>query len=342
MRNLTHAVMAAVLAGVVAALAVACAVPPQETYREIIAQRQAPQIEGLAERASPEQKAETATEAYWDLLKLRDYPDAAAVPELIKILAAHENSTRIHRFAAAQALFTAHDDAAQRALEKHLLVPEFPAGMAIMYSSHWQMPEPQRSRFIETYLLKNLADDLAVSLDARWSNDGPEGRTRKPETARLVVTVTLTNQSERALAVSVPEVCKAMTLQFRAPSGRFAPQAQTVVYRLGPPHAKRLQPGGSTSYDAQFELHEGAEALAMTKRLSTEGIKAVLKTSDVEVALSEFCQYQVSAMFEQPPLDKELQKRLAERDAIEPGILWIGRAVSKPVEVELRGSNRAK
>jgi len=337
MRSLTHAVLGIVLACVVAALAVACAVPPQETYREIIDQRQAPQIAGLAERASPEQKVETATEAYWDVLKLRDYPTAAAVPELVKILAAHDNSTRIHRFAAAQALFTAGGDAARRALEKHLLVPEFPAGMAIMYSSHWQMPEPQRSRFIESYLLKNLSDDLAVLVDARWSNEGPEGGAGKAEAARLVVTVTLTNQSERAIAVAVPEVFPAMTLQFRGPSGRFAPQATTVVYRLGPPRFQRLQPGGSTSFDAQFELHEGAEAAAKTRRLGMEGIKAVLKTPDVDVALGEFGRYQVSAMIEQPPLDKELQKRISERDGIEPGAIWIGRAVSMPVEVEVRG-----
>src|SRR5687767_13565781 len=109
MRSLSHAVLA-VVGCVVAAIAVACAVPPRETYREIIDERQAPQIEGLAERASPEQEGKTATEAFWDLLKLRDFPQAAAVPELVKILEAHDKSNRIHRFAAAQALFTAGGD----------------------------------------------------------------------------------------------------------------------------------------------------------------------------------------------------------------------------------------
>jgi hypothetical protein len=262
MRGLTHMVLAVGVACVVAAIGVACAVPPKETFRDIIDQRQPPRIEGLAERASPEQKGDTATEAYWDLLKLRDYPQAAAVPELVEILEAHKNSNRIHRFAAAQALSTVDDDAARRVLEKHLLVPEFPAGMAIMYSIHWQMPEPQRTVFIEAYLLKNLSDDLGVAVDARWTNQPPEGGTEKSEAARLLVTVSLTNKSERVIGVRVPEIYRAMTLQFRGPSGRFAPQATTVVYRLAPPHAKRLQPGESTSFDAQFELQQGAEALA--------------------------------------------------------------------------------
>ena len=169
------------------ALAFAGADAEHQTYRQIVAKRPAPKIEGLAERASPDQRGGTSTESFWDLLKLRDQPAPAAVPELAKIMAAHEGSTRIHGFAAAQALYAAGTDEASRTLEKHLLAPDYRADMAMMYTSHWQMGEPQRSRFIESYLLRDLTDDLGVSgsdsLDRRGRQKGHRrpGRYRREE-----------------------------------------------------------------------------------------------------------------------------------------------------------------
>ena len=113
---------------------------------------------------------------------------AAAVPELVRILASHEGSNRIHGFAAAQALFTANSDEARRALDARLLSPEYPVDLATMYLSHWQMAEPARSRFIEAYLLRNLSKDLDVTVEARWADDtkpaGGHNAPTKDDTAK--------------------------------------------------------------------------------------------------------------------------------------------------------------
>ena len=335
----------------IAALVCVCAVltaadDPPKTFQQILAKRNPPQIEGLAQRASPDQTGETATESFWDLLKLRDEPVPAAVPELAKILTAHENSTRIHRFAAAQALFTAGGDEARRVLEKRLLAPDYPADMAVTYSSHWEFPEPARSRFIETYLLRNLDEDLKVSVEARWSPDSDKGSTNqdpadaaaKKAARNLRVTVEFANQSPRVLALFVDQQYQTMALHFRGPSGMFAPRAQLVVYGPSPARPMRLRPGEFTSFDVSLELKTDAATLANTQKFmrNAEKIKAFLKSPDTGFALSEFGRYQLSAMIVQTPLSDEQKLSLRKREGIDTDAVWTGRAVSKPVEIGLR------
>jgi hypothetical protein len=322
---------------------------PPETYRQIIARRQAPQLEGLARRASPDQQGEMATESFWDLLKLRDQPVAAAegAAELVKILAAHEDSTRIHRFAAAQALFAIGDHDATRALEKHLLSPLYPAHLAVTYSSHWEMAEPQRSQFIEKYLLRDLADDLGVSVHARWSDgEAAKGAARaadKDNGKKLLVKVTLVNASQRVLAVLVEHQYQTMALHLRGPSGMFVPQSHLVVYGPDPGRFVRLRPGESTSFDVALEMKAYDATLAKTHKFmrNAGAIKAFLKSPDTGFALSEFGRYELSAMIVRMPLVDEQKKSIRERQGIDPSEVWTGRAVSKPVEVEFHNPHLA-
>ena len=341
MRKATTAVRAAAVLGcIVGAIALAGAYAAPETFREIIAKRPAPKLDGLAERSSPHQKGDVATESFWDLLKLRDQPTRAAVPELTKILSAHAGSTRIHRFAAAQALFTAGGDEAARILEKHLLAPEYPAHMAITYSSHWQMGELERSRFVETYLLRDLADDLDVDVRARWSEAGTKKRADDGNSSgrQLHVTVTYTNTTGRPLAVLVDHQYQAKSLHFRGPSGAFAVQSQLVVYGPDPARFVRLKAGASTSFDVVLELKDDPKSLATARRNASEPakIQAFLASTDTGFALSEFGTYKLSAMIVRTPLADEQKKSLRQREGIEADEVWMGRAVSKAIDVDLR------
>ena len=98
-----------------------------KTFREILATRAAPDLRTLAERSDPNRMGPEAAEAFYDILKLREIRDANAVPVLERILADHPSSHRIHRFAAAQALFCIDTPAAHKVLAGQLLAGRYPA-----------------------------------------------------------------------------------------------------------------------------------------------------------------------------------------------------------------------
>ena len=97
------------------------------TFREILATRAAPDLRTLAERSDPNRTGPGAKEAFYDILKLREIRDANAVPVLENILADHSSSHRIHRSAAAQALFCIDTPAAHKVLAGPLLAGRYPA-----------------------------------------------------------------------------------------------------------------------------------------------------------------------------------------------------------------------
>src|SRR5579871_5241931 len=93
----------------------------KQTYQEILAARAVPDLDQLVERCSPDLRGPDATESFWDLLKLREIADPKAVPVLEKVLAENLPTTRIHGFAAAQALFCIGTPEAHKILKQHLL-----------------------------------------------------------------------------------------------------------------------------------------------------------------------------------------------------------------------------
>src|SRR5262249_47393320 len=119
----------------------------RRTYQEIVAARPAPDLTRLVERCSPDLRGPDATESFWDLLKLPEAPHPKAVPVLEKVLVENLPTTRIHGFAAAQTLFSIGTPEAHKILKQHLLTEGARAELAVMYTSHWEMREPRRSRF---------------------------------------------------------------------------------------------------------------------------------------------------------------------------------------------------
>jgi hypothetical protein len=301
---------------------------PPETYQQILAKRPPPKLDTLVERSAPGQTGEAASESFLDLLKLREAPLPDAAPHLAKILAAHAGSTRIHGFAAAQALYAAETDEARALLENHLLNPEYPADEAVAYTTHWEMREPQRSQFIATYLLRNLSKDLAVSVRPRWDADAEK---------RLFVKVELENASMRPLGVLLHPHYQAMVLHFRSPSGMIAHKRKLVVYQPERPSCLLLKPGESTSFEAALELKNDPESLRKIKRLAptTAKIEALLTSGDVGFALNELGEYKLYAMFAQAPMSDAQLKFLRDTEEIEAKDVWTGRAVSEPVDVKL-------
>jgi hypothetical protein len=289
-----------------------------EGYREILSKRAAPKLEDLSERAAPELQGEAATESFWDLLKLREEPVPAAVPELAKVLSAHEGSNRIHRFAAAQALHAVNTDDARRVLEKHLLDPEYPADHAIAYAWHWEMSEPHRTRFIKAYLLRDLSDDLAVSVHPRWvelASGSDVAADQAANRQRLLVTVKLRNDSRRTLALLVPQQSQAMILYLLAPSGEFVPHVRLGVHRPEPPSWHRLHPGEETDFEIELHLTSDAESINRLRGASRE-IRAALGSGVTAFGLRESGEYELSAMLVQTPLSAGQLAALQTREGI--------------------------
>jgi hypothetical protein len=315
------------------AFAPAAGPPPAaeaRTFRQILTTRPAPRLDDLAERCAPDRQGEVASESFWDLLKLRDKPDPAAVPALAKILESHAGSNRIHRFAAAQALLSIGTDEALKAMERDVLRPDYPVDLAVMYTGGWEMAEPGRSRLFERYLLRSVGDKaLGVRAVPLWQ----EREARRV----LAVTVTLTNRSEKPLALLLDPHAVGRRLFLRSPDGTVATAGLAPPSVPLPPRWVRLAPGASERFDVALELTQDPEKL---RRFAPNQPAAVLSEggAGAEFGLSGFGRYRVYAMVAQPPVTDELLKTLRAwaKDVGDPKELWTGRAVSEPAQVEIR------
>ena len=96
----------------------------------------------------PRRVHESADGAFEDLIRLREKGGAEAVPALVAVLEAQRGSTRIFRFAAAQALFHIGGAEAEQALEKESAADDYPWWPAIDYTFHWDMDAGERDRFL--------------------------------------------------------------------------------------------------------------------------------------------------------------------------------------------------
>lgn len=224
----------------------ACAKPERKSFRELGRERPVPDLEQLAERSAPGKRGQDVSEAFYDILKLRETRDPNAVPVLQQILDAHVDSTRIHGFAAAQALFAIGTPEAHAILSKYLLSTKYAVDSGINYTYHWEMPEPERSRFIEHYHLKNLSEDLQVTLERRDPT--------KPGTTKHVFVMILKNISNGPFRVRKERVYIGRHLVFRSEDGRYARSAETVMYMaldvvLPPAAWPELAPGSTCEFE---------------------------------------------------------------------------------------------
>jgi hypothetical protein len=336
------------LAGALAALLLFSATGGErksQTFTEILAARPAPKVEGLAERAKPELRGEVASESFRDILKLRDVGGSKAVPELAKVMENHIDSTRIHGFAAAQALFCIGTPEAHAVLKKYALSPNHRAGMAIDYTSHWEMDPAKSSAFIKRYCLQNLAKDLTLKLECKPGKD--------EHGARLDFTLTLRNVSDKSYHLRQHQVFQGSMMYFENADARalesvrgrtIAPRQTVDYYNMG----RIITPRHTVSYydstpkwvelkpDATLEYKIEARVKRLTdpkQRPSFSFIspdaKIMLQTNDIAWGIGQEGRFKGYALVEAAPLNAAQKKRLGFDNA------WVGRAVSAPLTVDV-------
>lgn len=163
---------------------------PARTFTDILDKEMPADQESLLKLV----QGDTKEKGFWALLKLREAGDAKAVPVLEKVLVDNLKSTRIHGFAAAQALFRIGTPEAHRILAKYLLTRDYRVPWGIKYAFSWEMKPAQRDAFIERYHLRSTGKELAASLQAK-----PREKGGQPD---IELTVTLKNQTDEPLKVA--------------------------------------------------------------------------------------------------------------------------------------------
>jgi hypothetical protein len=296
--------------------------PPaeQQTYQEILAARAAPDLDRLVERSLPDVSGPDATESFWDLLKLRELPDPKAVPVLEKVLVENLPTTRIHGFAAAQALFCIGTPEAHKILKRHLQAEGSRAESAIMYTSHWEMREPKRSRSIERYLLKNLSSSLVVKLERQEPADPVEGQ--------IALRLILRNASDETFHLVAPQD-RPHLLYLRDEKHRYIPQYQGATICPGPSNIMELKPG--QTHSTTLTVVTAPNTAGQIRDASAKAVVAVQGSAD-QFAVTSLGRFEFVALIEAAPLNAAQREHLKVDDA---WTWWSGRAVSAPLAVDL-------
>lgn len=291
-------------------------------FAKLLASRPVPDLERLAERSAPSRTGKDATEAFYDILKLRNVGGPKAVPVLERIMAENLYSTRIHGYAAAQALFCIGAPEAHKILSKYLFSEQYFAGLGIDYTFHWEMDKSKRDGFIERYHLKNLSKDLAVKLDVKTHKDKNE--------LRLDFTATLCNTSKKPFWIRDKQIYLGDMLYFQSESGRFARSFEPVKYDIPMPNWIELAPGASHQYNISvYARRIGEQKLPYWGK--SKNATLLLETRDMVYDILEAGKFKVYAMIEAQPPTKKVQLGKMGFDN-----LWSGRAVSRPIMVDIR------
>ncbi len=301
---------------------------PGSSFTETAMRRPRPDLATLAERCAPRRQGPDSTAAFYDLLKLREQPDPQAVPVLERILADHQGSNQIHRFAAAQALFAIGSPQAQRVLARYLQSPSYPALQGIGYAFFHEMSPAQRDDFIGRYHLHNLAEDISLTLAVTAGAD-----------SSLLFTLTATNTSTRALRFIDPRHDLAALLFLRSEEGAYIP-AQGLAHadsvRLEFARTKRgsdwvqVRPGARHEWHLTLRKRPVRGLARLFPGLAGDSAM-VLDAADGYFDIRRPGRFQAIAILEQP------QAAQAGPGCGEGAACWTGRAVSRPVPVEVRG-----
>ena len=240
------------------------------------------------------------------MLKLRETGTAKDISYLESVLSSNLPPTHIYPFAAAEALFCIGTPEAHQVLKRHLLTPDYNASQSIRSAFHWDMPEPQRSKFIGQYHLVNLAKDLLALIAVEPPSDQKD---------LFLFIVTIENYSDQAVQVLEKNIYLAGLLHFQNAQGRFVSGRQTVIYKVMRPQWLTLKPRESHTYRIEMRI--------------TKTDPLVLATRDMEFNLGQPGRFTVQAMAEQHPWTA----RSSTRENIENP--WVGRAVSAGVMVNI-------
>jgi hypothetical protein len=289
----------------------------RQTFQQILAARPAPDLTTLVRRSSPKTQGDDASESFLDLLKLRETADVSAVSVLEKVLLENRPTTRIHGFAAAQALFAIGTPEAHEILSRNELV----ARLAVDYTSHWEMREPLRSRYIERYLLKNHSQNLAVEVEQTQSTPQPSGR--------LNLVVVFRNASNEAFFIHDHDFPGDM-LHLRDATGQFMPRIHGRTMCKGQSHNIELKPGQTHRLQVTIDV----AAADSQKRLprTTGKLTADVRKSGHCFDVNSPGRFEVLALFEAAPLTDE-QRTFLKVDQNRKW--WTGRAVSKPLSINI-------
>ncbi len=288
-----------------------------QTFQELLAARPAPDLTTLVRRSSPMTQGEEASESFLDLLKLREMKDASAASVLEKILVENRPTTRIHGFAAAQALFAIGTPEAHQILSRN----ELSTRLAVDYTSHWEMREPLRSRYIERHLLKNLAKDLVVELEQTPATPASNGR--------LNLVIVFRNVSDQSFFIHDHDFPGDM-LHLRDATGQFMPRIHSHTMCKGQSKNIELKPGQSHRLDVAIEV-AAADPQKRPPRSTGKPIVKVEKSGH-HFDINAPGRFEVLALFEAEPLSDE-QRTFLKVD--QNWKWWTGRAVSKPLSINL-------
>ena len=300
--------------------------PSAPSLTRLLEDRPAPDLARLRERSAPGLTGDDVTEAFHDILRLRTLGDGAAVPVLGGIVADHAGLGRTHGFAAQQALFCIDTPEAHGILAKHLLAPKHMAAQGIRYTFHWEMPEPQRSAFIDRYHLVTLSDDLGLTLTAT-ERDGAERQA-------FDLTLTVRNTSARPLEIREGERLYGGLLHVQSAAGRFARTYETptsIEFSAPVPRWITLAPGEEVHWLGEMTVIDAEQfdrSKPIYRRLPRDA-GMMLRANSVLHDIPGPGRYTIRAMFETKPLTPP---QAAHYKLDYP---WGGRVVSNPVTIEI-------
>ncbi|MFA7004446.1 MAG: hypothetical protein WC429_10440 [Verrucomicrobiia bacterium] len=290
---------------------------------------------------------------YADLEKLCVAPDKRAVPQLARILALTEDG--LHNCAAARALFCAGTPEAHQILAKYYLAEHSWGGYGFTNEAFEEvlsskMDAVKQSEFIETYLLRNLSKNLKLTVLDKVEADNR---------GRLTFMVRMRNLLQSPLVIELHIGHRSHMLYFRSHAGRYIPRFG-IGHVDAPPRFIRLRPGGFYDYKVPATLRGPPTTDERHYAKVSKGTSVYMDVELLGYDLIEAGRFTVRAMLETPSwkdLRREEYERYLELDRQSrsdnysmwlcpemkkdheqdksPEVVWTGRAVSQPVEIEI-------
>ena len=293
-----------------------------ETFTEIIAAHPKPDLTDLVDRCQPGVDWEISRPSFYDLLKLRDVGNSDAVNILEQVMENNLFGTRIHGFAAAEALFCIDTESAHNVLKKYLYDPRYHSGLGAHYTFHWDMSEPKRSEFIRQYHLKNLSKNMKVELesDVNRVNTGQE----------IELTLTVNNVSKEPFRIHDHIAGYCENIYLRNTDGLFARRMQTATqcYKMSAKWLE-LKPGDQRQYKIKLAVLRVSD-MKYNSRYVPENARIYLRDHPFfDFYINQPGKFEIYAMFEAQPLHPEHKKKLGFDN------VWKGRAVSKSITIEI-------
>ncbi len=304
-----------------------------QTFTDIINTHRLGNISDLAERSQPGANSEILKLSFYDILKIRSLAIAHKIPEpdliikqLSQVIDENNFDTRIHRFAAEQALFCINTPKALDILKKNTHDSRHNSSLAINYTSHWEMPEPQRSCLISKYYAVNLSDSIQVTLNTK---PGPDYFDNS-----ISIVATIKNISDNVVNYVNDDAPLGNKLYFKNSYGLYTNKIQLSHKDFPYPKVVKLLPGDS------FKLE--TTLLILVPKPQHNIYDKYLKGNKLWVTedpwnaflVEKPGKFEIAAVFEYFPNKSEwLIKTLGTDD------FWTGQAVSQPINITLDTKN---